>query len=74
MTAKIHPIADGARPSDAGPFLSLMQAAIARGAVAAMIVFELPDGSTERLTHPDYGCVTRGLTKAALIIDGAEEV
>jgi hypothetical protein len=60
--------------ADAGAFAEIMRAAINRGAVAVMVLFELPDGSTDRLFHPPMSCVARGLTEAASIIEEADEV
>jgi hypothetical protein len=70
----IRAVSDAApRTVDPAPYEAMMHAAVAKGAVAMMIVFELPDGSTERLCHPDMGCVARGLTDAVTTIDDVEE-
>jgi hypothetical protein len=58
------PIADQARTA--------LETALAAGAVAIMIVFETPDGTTEVKSVPSLSCIHRGLALVAIDMAGGE--
>jgi hypothetical protein len=63
--SKESPIADQAR--------AVLEAALAEGAVAMMIVFETPDGASEVKPIPSLSCIHRGLALIAVDMAGSEE-